>query len=194
MSAIPKTEPYLTPEEYLRRERAAEFKSEYFNGYVVAMAGATHAHNRLAGNFSGLLYRQLRGRPCEALGSDMKLRIEKANLFRYPDLSAFCGPIDYYDAIRDAYCNPALIVEVLSPGTENYDRTEKFALYRLVDSLREYVLVAQDRVEVEVHRKQPDGRWNATVFTELCDVARLEFVGCDLSLAELYEKVEFSPT
>lgn len=194
MSVIHKTEPYLTPEEYLRRERAAEFKSEYFNGYVVAMAGAKYWHNVITGNAQISIGAQLRGRPCVALGADMKVRVERANLFRYPDLSAVCGPIDFHDEVQDAYCNPALIVEVLSPGTENYDRTQKFALYRLVDSLSEYVLVAQDRVEVEVHRKQPDGRWNATVFTELCDVARLESVGCDLSLAELYEKVEFSPT
>ncbi len=192
MSAIQKSDPYLMPQEYLVREREAESKSEYFNGHVVEMAGATYWHNVIAVNALISIGRQCRGRPCVALGSDMKVRVEKANLFRYPDLSAVCGPIDFYDSHQDVYCNPAFILEVLAPGTERYDRTDKFALYRLVDSFREYVLVAQDRIEIEVHRREPDGRWSATLFNDRADVARLESIGCDLPLADLFEKIEMS--
>ena len=112
MSAIAKLEPYLTPEEYLIRERAAEHKSDYFNGYVVAMAGATYHHNIIAGTVNAALIGPFRGRPCISFPADMKVRIDRANLFRYPDVSAVCGAIDFFDDEQDVYCNPAVIVEV----------------------------------------------------------------------------------
>ena len=190
MGAVQHIDFHLTPEEYLERERAAETKSEYFNGEIVAMAGAKWAHNVIAGRMLTKLTNAMEGRPCAALGSDMKVRIERANLFRYPDVSALCGPVDFYDDEEDVYCNPALIVEVLSPSTEKYDRTDKFGLYRLIDSLREFVLVAQDRVEVEVFRKGDDGRWRGTALTDGEDMLRLESVGCEFRVAELYVGVE----
>ena len=152
----------LAVDEYLRQERLAESKSEYVNGSVDAMSGGTIDHNRIAGNIFWRLASQLSGRPCEVFNSDMKVRIDKANVFRYPDLSGLCGPLNFYDDAADVYRNPTLIVEVLSPSTEKLDRGEKFALYKLIDSLKEYVLVRQDRREVEVFRN-----WS-TLTSRLC--------------------------
>jgi Uma2 family endonuclease len=191
MSALLQPRTLFTAEEYLRLERDAEFKSEYVNGNVYAMAGAKVNHNRIAANVLRNLGNQLRSRPCEAFGSDMKVRIDKANAFRYPDISALCGPILFHDQVQDAYCNPSVIVEVLYPSTEILDRGEKFTLYRLLDSLIEYVLVRQDRVEVEVFTRDDEGRWTSIVYNEGADSFVLSCIGCSLSLAEIYEKVTF---
>lgn len=191
MSAMRQIRTMLTPEEYLDRERNAPFKSEYVNGEVYAMAGGTWSHGEIAGNILASFKAQLRHRPCRAVGSDVKVRVDKANVFLYPDVSALCGPILTHDKSRDAYCNPAIIVEVLSPSTEAYDRGEKFRLYRLLDSLFEYVMVRQDRVEVEVWTRGVDGTWTATIYNEPADVIPLRTLDCTLTLADIYEKVEF---
>jgi Uma2 family endonuclease len=191
MSGVRQPRSLLTPEEYLRLEREAEFKSEYVNGHVYAMAGAKVNHNRIAANVLGILWSQLRGRPSEALGSDMRVRIEKANAFRYPDVSGLCGPMLFHDEVQDAYCNPSVVIEVLSPATELLDRGDKFTLYRLLDTLFEYVLVCQDRVEVEVFTCDADGRWTSIVYNELADSFQLPSLGCTLTLEEIYGKVTF---
>jgi Uma2 family endonuclease len=185
MSALRQPRHLLTPEEYLERERRAELRSEYVNGEIRAMAGGTwnHAHAALAV--------QLRGRPCTVAGSDMKVRIDKANVFLYPDISGLCGPILNHDKSRDAYCNPSVIVEVLSPATEAYDRGPKFALYRLLDSLFEYLLVRQDRIEVEVFTRGGDGCWTSVIYNEPADRIDLRTLDCSLTLADIYERVEF---
>jgi len=191
MSALPRPS-YLSPEEYLRVERDAPFKSDYLNGIVVeAMAGARYRHNVVVGNTYGAIHAVLRGRPCVVFGSDMKIRVEKANLFRYPDVSAVCGPIDFYDAVEDAYGNPQFLCEVLSPSTRSLDRHEKFAEYRLIDTFSEYLLIEPDRMEAELHRKNPDGSWACESYTGPEDVIRLESIGVTLRLGDLYEKVEF---
>lgn len=120
----------------------------------------------------------------------MKVRVEKANIFRYPDVSALCGPIDVYDGEEDTYVNPQFIAEVLSPKTERYDRNDKFALYRLIDTFGEYLILAQDRMEAELHRKDPDGRWTAETYTDPGDSIELETIGVTLVLADLYAKIE----
>ena len=191
MSALRQPHALLTAEEYLQLERAAEFKSEYVNGHVYAMAGAKVGHNRAARNILRHLGNQLADRPCEVFGSDMKVRIDKANVFRYPDVTGLCGPILFHDKEQDAYCNPSVIVEVLSRSTERLDRGEKFMLYRLLDSFVEYVLVSQDRVEVEVWVRNTEGRWITTIYDEITDSFALRSIGCTLTLAEIYEKVEF---
>jgi Uma2 family endonuclease len=179
----------FTPEEYLARERAATERSEYVNGVIVAMAGGTFAHDLIKSNVKRLIGNQLVGRPCFVFSSDMKVRIDRANLFRYPDASALCGPMQFHDAEQDAYGNPALIVEVLSPGTERYDRTEKFALYRFLDSFIEYLLIAQDRREAQLFRREPDGQWSSEIFTGPHETIALESISCTLRLGDLYDKV-----
>jgi Uma2 family endonuclease len=157
MSALRQPLQLFTAEDYLRRERTASFKSEYVNGHVYAMAGASINHNRISANVLSGLRTRLRSRPCEVLGSDMKVRVDKANVFRYPDVSGLCGPILFHDKTQDAHCNPSFIVEVMAPSTELLDRGEKFTLYRLLDSLREYMLVWQDRLRVELFVRNEEG-------------------------------------
>lgn len=190
MSALPQPS-FLTPEEYLRAERQADFKSDYLNGIVVAMAGAKHRHNLVAGNTFRHIANGFSGRPCVVYGSDMKVRIEKANIFRYPDLSAVCGPIDFYNESEDSYCNPQFLCEVLSESTRILDRREKFAAYRLIDTFSEYLLLDPDRIEAELHRKGPEGGWTAATYTDPDDYIILESIGITLRLSSLYEKVEF---
>ncbi len=189
MSALSRAADLPSPVEYLARERAAEHRSEYLNGVIVAMAGVTFAHDIISGNVQRHLGNQLADRPCFVFSSDMKVRIERANLFRYPDISAVCGPVLFHDEVHDAYENPALIVEVLSPSTERYDRTEKFALYRFLDSLNEYLLIAQDRCFAELFRSQPGGQWTEQTYTSPEEFIILESIGCTLRLGKLYEKV-----
>ena len=191
MSALRKPQTHVTSEEYLRQERLADFKSEYVNGEVYAMAGGTQNHAEISSNILVSLKQQLRDRPCRAFSSELKVRIDKANIFRYPDVSGLYGPILHHDKARDAYCNPAVIIEVLSPSTEAYDRGEKFRLYQLLDSLFEYILVSQERVEVEVFTRGSDRLWSSVVYNEAADSFPLRTLSCTLTLADIYEKVEF---
>lgn len=193
MRALLKPADLITAEEYLERERAAETKSEYLNGEIVAMAGTTFEHNTITPNIVSSLHQQMKGRPCHVFGSDMKVRIESANLFRYPDVSALCGPAAFHDRHRDVYLNPQFICEVLSPGTEAYDRGDKFALYRLIESFLEYLVVAQDRRWAQLFRRSRAGGWESAEYPELDAVIPLESIGCSLRLAEIYDKVEFTP-
>ena len=181
----------VTAEEYLRLERTSETRSEYVNGEIVAMAGGTQTHDDICFNLTLALGNQLRQRPCKLFTSNFKVRIDKANVFRYPDLSGLCGPVLHHDKAHDAYCNPAVIVEVLSPSTAAYDRGDKFTLYRMLDSLFEYVLVSQDRMEVEVWTRGSDSVWSSVVYNEAADSFTLRTLNCTLTLAEIYERVEF---
>lgn len=191
MSALRQPCDFISADNYLVRERLAETRSEYVNGHVYAMAGARVGHQRIAGNIYRRLGNQLQSRPCEAFASEMKVRIDKANAFHYPDVSGLCGPIIWHDKVQDAYCNPAVIFEVLSPSTEAYDRGEKFHRYRLLDSVLEFVLVRSDRVEVEVFTRFTTQEWKSVLYNELSDTITLRSLGCTLSLAEVYERVEF---
>ena len=193
MSATAKLADLISAAEYLERERAAETRSEYINGVIVEMSGGTMAHDIIAGNIFRLIGNQLVGRPCRVFTSNMKVRIERANLFRYPDISALCGPVALHDSIGDVYLNPSFLCEVLSPSTEAYDRGEKFALYRLLDSFVEYLIAAQDRHCVQLFRRSRRGGWESTEFTEPDDVITLESIGCSLRVADIYDKVEIPP-
>ncbi len=191
MSALRKPVSMVSAEEYLRLERLAETRSEYVNGEIVAVAGGTFDHDAICAAVQSSLWRQLQGRPCRVFTANMKVRIDKANVFRYPDVSGLCGPILHHDKHHDAYCNPAVVFEVLSPSTEAYDRGEKFTLYRMLDSIFEYVLVCQDRMEVEVWTRGGEGVWSSVVYNEPADSFTLRTLNCTLTLAEIYERVEF---
>jgi len=142
MSALPK--PFVTPEQYLEIERKADYKSEYHSGQVFAMAGASREHNLLVGSIVRRLGNLLDGRPCETYPSDMRVLVSATGLYTYPDVSVACGEPEFLDGSLDVLLNPLLIVEVLSPSTESYDRGAKFALYQRLPSLQEYVLVSQN--------------------------------------------------
>ena len=190
MSTQPKT--FLTPEQYLEIERKAEYKSEYFNGEMFAMAGARLAHNLLVANLVRELGQQMRSRPCLILPSDMRVCVSATGLYTYPDVVGICGEPQFLDDQTDTLLNPALVVEVLSHSTEAYDRGRKFESYKSIESLREYLLVASDRIHADLYNRQPDGRWLLTSADKLEDSLTLESVGAQLTLADLYEKVEFS--
>jgi len=179
----------VTPTEYLRRERSALLKSEYRDGQVVAMTGASRPHNLIAGNVFGELRQQLRGEPCEVYVADMRVKVDEAGLYTYPDVVAACGEIRFDDDNTDTLLNPILVVEVLSRSTEAYDRGDKFAHYRRLDSLQEYLLLAQDRVRAEHYVREGD-RWVLTELSVLDDVLTLPSIGCRVRLADVYEGVE----
>jgi Uma2 family endonuclease len=190
LSTQPKT--LLTPAQYLEIERRAERKSEYYNGEMFAMAGAKQAHNRLVANLVAGLHRQFRSRPCDVYPSDMRVRVSPGGLYTYPDVVAVCGEQRFLDDQRDTLLNPGLLVEVLSPSTEAYDRGRKFEQYKSIESLRDYLLVASDRLHADLYMRQADGRWLLTSADSLEDSLTLESVGAQLTLADLYEKVDFS--
>jgi Uma2 family endonuclease len=188
MSTQPKT--YLTPEQYLEIERKAEYKSEYCDGEMFAMAGAGENHNQLVMNLAIGLGSQFRSRPCRVYSNDMRVRVVATGLYTYPDVVVVCGERRYLDERRDTLLNPSLLIEVLSPSTEAYDRGRKFESYRSIESLSEYLLVASDRVHVDLYTRQPDGRWLLTSASRLEDSLDLQSAGFRLALAELYEKVD----
>ena len=182
---------FLTPEQYLEIERKADFKSEYFNGEMFAMSGARRPHVVITANASGQLYQQLRKRPCQAYPVDMRIRVAPSGLYTYPDVSVVCGEPQFLDEDQDTLLNPTVIIEVLSESTEAYDRGQKFELYRTVESLTEYLLISSRRISAELFTRQPDGRWMLTAKTSLDDTIELQSIGCQLLLADLYEKVDF---
>ena len=139
----------ITPQEYLALERASEVRHEYFNGSVYAMAGAKERHNLVTSNVSGELHARFKGRGCKVHSSDMRVKVDTTGLYTYPDVVALCGPARFEDDEQDTLVNPALIVEVLSPPTEAYDRGEKFAHYRRIASVTDYLLISPDRLRVE---------------------------------------------
>jgi len=178
-----------TTEEYLARERMAESKSEYLDGEVLAMAGASRAHNLISGNLYREVSQQLRGRPCETYTADMRVRVRETGLYTYPDIVVACGDIQFEDDQVDTLLNPVVVVEVLSPRTEAYDRGEKFAHYRRLDSLQEYLLVSQDKVRVERYVRQGD-QWVLSELNRLEDVLHIDAIGCRVRLGDIYERVK----
>jgi Uma2 family endonuclease len=181
--------PYVSPEEYLRLERQAEYKSEYVNGEIFAMTGASRKHNLVAGNTFGELRQQLKGRQCQAYVSDMRVKVTATGLYTYPDVVVVCGEPRFEDGYVDTLLNPTLLVEVLSPSTERYDRIAKSSYYRTLESLAEHLLVAQDEVRLEQYVKQPNGQWLLFECTSLDNVVELASIGCSLNLRDVYDKV-----
>lgn len=183
MSTQPNT--FLTPEEYLTIEREAERKSEYYQGEMFAMAGATWTHNRIVANLIMRVGAQLRS--CQICPSDMRVRVSETGLFTYPDVLVVCGQPKFLDERQDTLLNPTLIIEVLSPSTEAYDRGRKFEHYRTIESLSEYLLVSSDRVHADLYSRQPGGLWLLTAAGKLEDALELKSAGCTLALGDIYE-------
>lgn len=179
----------FSPQEYLILERQAPTKSEFFAGEIYAMAGASRKHVLIEGNIIRELGNRLKGRPCEVMTSNMRVRIPSTGLYTYPDASVVCGKPEFDDAQGDTLLNPTVLIEVLSPSTEAYDRGEKFAQYRQLPSLQEYVLVSQERVLVEKYRRMGE-LWVMSDVRTLDGVVRLESIDCELSLSEIYYLVE----
>jgi Uma2 family endonuclease len=185
---MPKT--LLTPEQYLAIEREAEYKSEYFQGEMLAMAVSDWVHNQLVVNLVAGFHNQFRSRPCDVYPSQMRVLVRATGLYTYPDVVVVCGERRFVDEQRDILLNPSLLVEVLSPTTEAYDRGRKFEHYQSIESLGEYLLVASDRAHVDQYTRRPDGQWLLTSADRLEDSLDLQSVGFRLALAGLYEKVD----
>lgn len=181
----------LTPEEYLRIERAAEWKSEYIDGEMFAMAGASYRHTIITANLAGELRDQLRNGPCTVSSSDLRVATDRRRHYTYPDVVVVCEPPQFVDSERDTVTNPTLIAEVLSDSTEKYDRGGKFERYRAVPALSEYLLVAQDRVHVELFSRQTDGSWSLREWNNPEAEIDMESIHCRLKVAEVYAKVTF---
>ncbi|MGL4514815.1 MAG: Uma2 family endonuclease [Lacipirellulaceae bacterium] len=181
----------FSPEEYLAFERAADRRHEFHRGDVYQMAGASRWHNVVALNVARLLGNALEERPCEVYANDMRVKVDKTGLYTYPDVAVTCEKPRFEDQDLDTLLNPQVVIEVLSKSTESYDRGVKFGHYRQIDSLREYVLVSQERPLVERFVRQPDGSWNLTEAAGLEARIELTTIGAALPLAKVYAKVEF---
>jgi Uma2 family endonuclease len=180
----------ISEEQYIARERAAtDGKSEFLHGRVFAMSGASPRHNLITANVSGALRTAMRDRPCVVLSSDQRVCVEPTGLYTYPDVTVVCGGLRVHPRFDDTLINPTLIVEVLSPSTEGYDRGAKFAHYRRIESLREVLLVSQVERVIEHYARQGDGSWRLTTWTERQSVP-VAALGCDLALDDVYEKVD----
>jgi Uma2 family endonuclease len=186
MSSLPSY--YLTPEEYLALERKAEYKSEYVDGVMFAMAGSSERHNLIAANIIISIGVQLRHRPCRVYPSDLKVRVPNSKRFFYPDVSVVCEEIRFADDEKDVILNPILIVEVLSESTAAYDRGKKFLSYQQIDSLHEYLLVSQDEVIVEHYVRQNNDTWLYTKAIGLEETIILPSIECEVALRDIYDK------
>jgi len=182
----------LSPAEYLEIERHSEIKHEYINGRMYALPGASEPHIDISLNIVGALRAQMRGRPCKAWAMDMRVNINPTGRYTYPDVVAVCGERRFEDSEVDTLLNPTVIVEVLSDSTQSYDRGEKFDHYRKIESLREYVLVAQNSMRID-HYALRDGQWVFSALTAAEERLSLSSIGCEVGLAEIYEDVEFPP-
>jgi|ERR1700761_52685 len=183
----------VSPEEYLERERQAETRSEYRNGEIVAMSGASIRHGRITGNLVFRIRSALKNSSCEVFSTDLRLAVRAANLFTYPDVMVICGEPEVADDRQDIVLNPVVLIEVLSKSTRVYDRGKKFASYRMIPSLREYLTVAQNKIHIEQHTRQADQSWVAKEFTEPGGTIKLESIAVELRVADIYEKVTIAP-
>jgi len=186
------SQPRLTPEQYLEIERAAEFRSEFYNGFMYAMSGGSYKHAQIIGGLVRELGNALKKRPCSVVPIDLRLRVSPSGLYTYPDAIVICGEPKFADDQKDTLLNPTLIVEVLSPSTEAYDRGFKSAQYRTLASLQEYVLVSQAEPRMEVFHRQSDGHWLLSEAIGLESTCRFESLGCAVALADVYDKVNFT--
>ena len=182
---------YLTPEAYLELERKAITKNEYVNGEILAMAGASFAHNFITLDTATYLNNQLMDGECQVAGTgDLRVKVSRTESYFYPDIVVVCGEPRAEDNTFDTLLNPTLIVEVLSVSTETYDKDEKFMHYRQIDSLQEYILISQDREQVVQYRRQ-EPEWISIEFRVLGDVVPLVSIGCELPLQHIYRRVKF---
>jgi Uma2 family endonuclease len=182
--------PTLSEEDYLAYERASAIKHEYYRGRIYAMTEAKEAHNLIVGNIIAALHSQLRRKPCRIYPSDMRIKVLRTGLNTYPDVVIVCGQPQFTDAIRDTLTNPTIIIEILSASTERYDRGLKFENYRTIETLRDYLLVAQDHYHIEQYVRQANGQWLLTEAAQLEDAIDLQSIECMLRLKDVYEKVE----
>ena len=187
----PSAQTLYKPEDYLIAERKATIKSEYLSGEILTMPGASLDHAFITGDIDTELNIQLRGKDCEVVTNDVRVKTSPKIAYFYPDVIVFCGEPQFEDNTFDTLLNPVLIIEVLSSSTEKYDKGEKFEYYQQIETLKEYILVSQDKVHVE-HYKLNNTEWNLKTFSSLQDTLILTSIGCKLSLRDIYTRIDFN--
>jgi len=195
MSAVPLLKNYHSVAEYYTAEADSDVRNEFHNGEILSMAGGSMSHSQICINIAREFSTRLKGSPCQAFESNFRLRIEASNRNVYPDLTIVCGPpqLDPRDKSNGTVTNPRVIIEVISPSTERYDRTEKRDHYLRLPSLEAHVLIEQDRPRVEVLSRTHDGRWEVDFATGLDAVLKLSMLKIEIPLREVYDRVEFPP-
>ncbi len=185
---------YISEKEYLDAERLALEKHEYYKGEVFAMSGASIPHNRIFANAFSEIGTKLKGKKCQPFGSDLRIHIPKNTLFTYPDISIICGEIETTDDKFDTITNPSVIIEILSSSTRNYDKGEKFTLYREIDSLQEYILIDSERILVEKFIRNSDNSWQLTEYKSIELSFSIATVALEMQLLDIYEGLDISKT
>jgi Uma2 family endonuclease len=190
MGLAKKKDTLYTPEEYLEFERKSETRHEFIDGEIYEMAGANKRHNRISTNIIRLLDIQLLERDCNIYGSDMRIKIASIGKYTYPDVIATCGEEVFEDETEDTLLNPMVIIEILSKSTEAYDRGAKFEYYQTIESFQEYVLITQEPFRVEQYVRKEKNVWTYFEFRNSEDIFKLNSIDCELSLKDIYHKIE----
>jgi Uma2 family endonuclease len=180
----------ISPEEYLSIERKSEIKHEYFAGEMFAMVGASKRHNLITANIIRILGNQLLDRPCNVYPSDMRVKVSATGKYTYPDVVVACEEEKFDGVENDTLLNPIMVIEVLSESTEAYDRGKKFEHYQSIESLTEYLLVAQDPYRIEQYVRQSNREWRYSEYHNVEDIVKINIIGCELALKDVYAKVE----
>lgn len=183
---------FFSPKEYLELERKAEYKSEYFNGEIFAMSGASKNHNKIAANLTALIWNKLRNSKCKVYGSDMRVNISESGLLTYPDLTIVCEEEKFLDKEFDTLLNPTIIIEILSESTEKFDRGIKFEHYRKINSLKEYLLVSQTSPKIEQFIKQADGKWLYSESVGLNSIISIPTIEFELPLNDVFFNIDYN--
>jgi Uma2 family endonuclease len=182
----------ITVDEYFAMEDADEFRNEYYHGEIFVMTGASFNHNLIAGNIFACCHEYFLDSDCYVFVSDMRVQVDPAKHYTYPDLSIICGDIDFVEGRDDTICNPVAIVEILSESTRDYDRGSKFKAYRKISSLTDYILVDQYSIYVEYFYRNEHGKWVLDEYDNLSDVLNIKSINLELSLNKIYDRVTLS--
>jgi len=182
----------ITPEEYLQLERQSATKHEYFDGEIFAMAGASRKHCKISANLIYIFTGKFKGTPCNVYANDFRVKVKETGLYTYPDVIITCGKEILEDQVKDTLLNPLIIIEILSPSTESYDRGKKFSHYRQIESLQNYVLVSQDEPHIELFERQINHQWILSEKVGLENSIELPAIEYTLPLAEVYDKIDFN--
>jgi Uma2 family endonuclease len=185
------TKDLLSVREYLAFDRSSPVRNEYFEGEIFVMTGASRRHNLISLHLAGDLDRQLADRDCEVYASEMRVKVADTGLYTYPDIAVVCGDPIFEDNELDTLVNPSLIIEVLSKSTEGYDRGAKFEFYRALSSLKQVLLIAQDKVHIESYLRLPDRTWLFSETDDLGSSVSLPSISCNFTVANVYHKVRF---
>lgn len=182
---------YYTQEEYLAFERESTERHEYYRGEIFNMSGASYEHNLIEDNIRGELHNFLKGKNCRSLGSNLRVHVKENTFYTYPDVLIVCGEPKFLDNTFDTLLNPAVLIEILSPSTANYDKGVKFELYRDIESLQEYVLINSTKVHVELYQRNIDQSWILTEYKLMNDSFELKSIGKPMPLKDIYEGIKF---